>query len=157
MVFGASFIRGWLVDYLVEKRAINIHMGLSPYYRGSSCNFWALFDGRPGHVGATVHMLSKGLDSGDMLFHCLPKIPDSQNLFDFTMDAVRVAQESVVNAYGSGTLAEFPPVRQDRSQELRYSRNTEFSDEAAQRFLDSYGSISLTEVSYPKLLSPVFG
>jgi hypothetical protein len=157
VVFGASFIRGWLADYLVEKRAINIHMGLSPYYRGSSCNFWALSDGRPGHVGATVHMLSKGLDSGDMLFHCLPRIPNDQNLFDFTMDAVRIAQESVVGAYASGALAGMHPVRQDRSQELRYARNAEFNDEAAQHFLDSYDSISLAEVSYPKLLNPVFG
>ena len=44
VVFGASYIRDWLIDFLVEHRAINIHMGLSPYYRGSSCNFWALYD-----------------------------------------------------------------------------------------------------------------
>ncbi len=44
VVFGASFIRGWLVEELVAKRAVNVHMGLSPYYRGSSCNFWALHD-----------------------------------------------------------------------------------------------------------------
>ena len=37
VVFGASYIKGWLIDFLVEKNAFNIHMGLSPYYRGSSC------------------------------------------------------------------------------------------------------------------------
>ena len=69
IIFGSSFIKGWLVDYLIEKRAINIHMGLSPYYRGSSCNFWAMYDQKPEYVGATIHRLSKGLDSGDMFFH----------------------------------------------------------------------------------------
>ena len=38
VVFGSTYIKGWLVDFLVKRRAINIHMGLSPYYRGSSCN-----------------------------------------------------------------------------------------------------------------------
>ena len=73
VVFGASYIKGWLIDFLIEHRAINIHMGLSPYYRGSSCNFWALFDNNPSYVGATIHLLSKGLDSGDMLFPLCPK------------------------------------------------------------------------------------
>lgn len=29
VVFGASYIKGWLSDFLVEKDAINIHMGIS--------------------------------------------------------------------------------------------------------------------------------
>src|SRR5678815_2276252 len=41
VVFGASYIQGALCDVLVERRAVNIHMGVSPQYRGSSTNFWA--------------------------------------------------------------------------------------------------------------------
>ena len=40
IVFGASYIRDELIDRLIERRAVNIHMGVSPFYRGSSCNFW---------------------------------------------------------------------------------------------------------------------
>ena len=72
IVFGSSFIKGNLVDFLVDKKTINIHMGVSPYYRGSSCNFWAMKNSDFDLVGSTIHMLSKGLDSGDMLFHALP-------------------------------------------------------------------------------------
>ena len=72
VVFGSSFIKGWLIDYLIDNKALNIHMGLSPYYRGSSCNFWALFDSNPNYVGATIHFLSKGLDSGPIIFHSVP-------------------------------------------------------------------------------------
>ena len=63
VVFGASYIKGPLVEFLVTHRAINIHMGVSPYYRGTSCNFWAVFDGNPDLVGATIHLLSRGLNS----------------------------------------------------------------------------------------------
>ena len=31
IVFGASFIKGWLIDHLVNNEAINIHMGLSHF------------------------------------------------------------------------------------------------------------------------------
>ena len=51
-------------------------MGVSPYYRGTSCNFWAIYDDNPSYVGSTIHLLSKGLDSGDILFHCIPLIYD---------------------------------------------------------------------------------
>ena len=62
IVFGSSYIKGKLVDFLIKKKAINIHMGVSPYYRGADCNFWALQDYKPQFVGATIHYLSKGLD-----------------------------------------------------------------------------------------------
>ena len=71
IIFGASYIKGWLIDYLINNNAINIHMGLSPYYRGSSCNFWALYDENPHLVGATIHYISKGVDTGPMLYHAV--------------------------------------------------------------------------------------
>ena len=47
IVFGSSYIKGELVDFLVKQKAINIHMGVSPYYRGCDCKFWALYDNNP--------------------------------------------------------------------------------------------------------------
>ncbi|RMF80473.1 MAG: methionyl-tRNA formyltransferase, partial [Planctomycetota bacterium] len=76
VVFGASYIKGPLCDHLVRHAAVNIHMGVSPHYRGSSTNFWALRDGRPELVGATIHRLSTGLDSGPILRHAFPEPRD---------------------------------------------------------------------------------
>ena len=135
VVFGASYIKGWLVDFLIEKKAFNIHMGLSPYYRGSSCNFWALFDDNPEYVGATIHMLSKGLDSGDILFNCIPNYVRGDNPFDFTMRAVLVAQQSLVETIRSEAIFSFEHIKQDRKKEIRYSKNIEFNDLVADDFL----------------------
>ena len=81
VVFGFSCIKGPLGDFLVKHRAKNIHMGVSPYYRGALCNFWALFDARPDLVGATINVLSKKLDGGSMLFHALPEANEAGSLF----------------------------------------------------------------------------
>ncbi len=158
LVFGSSFIKGWLVEALVQKGAVNIHMGLSPYYRGSSCNFWALFDGKPAHVGATIHLLSKGLDSGEMLFHVTPEFI-GQTPFEFSMSAVKEAQDAVVTHLQRGTLFSFAPLAQDSSLEIRYSKNLEFNDAVAEEYLgrNITGEVlgqQLSASKFPDLISP---
>ena len=74
IVFGCSYIKSKLVDFLVNQKTINIHMGVSPYYRGTDCNFWALYDNNPHLVGATIHLLTKGLDSGPILYHAMSEM-----------------------------------------------------------------------------------
>ncbi len=138
IVFGASFIKGWLCEALVARSAINIHMGMSPWYRGSSTNFWAMYDGRPEMVGATIHRLTAGLDSGPMLFHALPSVAcDSAGLdpFIYGMRAVKAAQDSVVDRLRDQTLLSLPPIAQNRAMELRYTRNADFTDEVAAKYL----------------------
>lgn len=147
VVFGSSFIRGPLADFLVARQALNIHMGTSPYYRGSSCNFWALYDRRADYVGATVHLLSKGLDSGPMLFHALPKA-EPVDPFLLGMLAVKAAREGLLEYLSGGgigvssrqdacgTCSGLEPVPQDRSFEHRCMRNADFTDEVAAEYLE---------------------
>jgi hypothetical protein len=134
IVFGASYIKGRLCNELAARRAFNIHMGISPYYRGSSCNFWALYDRRSDLVGATIHLLSSGLDSGAMLFHALPPA-DTDDGFLLGMRAVKAAHDSVVQALQDGRLQSLEPVKQDKSHELRYTRNADFTDAVAEEYL----------------------
>src|SRR5438034_164847 len=130
VVFGASYIKGALCDYLVERGALNIHMGVSPYYRGSSTNFWAMYDNRPDLVGATIHLLSRGLDSGPILFHALPQA-DAVDPFIHGMRAVRAAHVGLVKCLQE----KLEPVPQDKSRELRYTRNADFTDQVASEYL----------------------
>jgi hypothetical protein len=145
VVFGASFIKRPLVDVLVEKKAINIHVGVSPFYRGSSCNFWAVNDNNAEYVGATIHLLTAGLDSGPMLFHTFPSY-DGENPFEFTMKAVKSAHIGLVSRIADASLKELLPEPQDRSCQLRYSKKDDFTDGIAERFLargDSLDSLSM--------------
>ncbi len=135
IVFGASYIRDPLIGRLIEKKAVNIHMGVSPYYRGATCNFWASKDGRAGLVGSTIHLLSAGLDSGDMLFHALPA-PAAVDPFLLGMLAVRAAHRGLAAQIRDGTLLQLPSVKQERSLEMRYSKKAEFTDDVAGDYLE---------------------
>lgn len=135
IVFGASYIRGWLGDYLINRRAINIHMGVSPYYRGAACNFWAVHDGHPELAGATIHLLERGLDSGPILYHALPG-PEKMDAFELGMKAVKAAHESIVERLASGELFRLRPAPQTSGNLLRYSKNADFTDEIAGKYLE---------------------
>lgn len=50
----------------VHENIINMHISLLPWNRGFSPNIWSFIDDTP--KGVTIHMLSAGLDEGDILF-----------------------------------------------------------------------------------------
>jgi hypothetical protein len=134
VVFGATYIKGGLCEHLVKHRAVNMHMGVSPQYRGSSCNFWAMYDRRPNLVGATLHLLTAGLDSGPVLRHALPPADETDG-FTLGMLAVRSAQRALIDCIGRNNLRDLAPVAQDKTRQLRYTRNADFTDEVAAEYL----------------------
>lgn len=136
IVFGTSYIKGDLIDFLVEKKCINLHMGISPFYRGTATNFWPLYEGKPEYVGTTVHLISKGLDSGDILYHALPKAQE-YDAFDLGMYAVKASHVSLAQLIKSQEIMSFKPVKQDKSLEMRYSKRLDFNDTIAEDFLQN--------------------
>lgn len=66
VVYGSSILKNnWL--QLFPKKIINVHLGLSPYYRGSATNYWPLVDGLPECVGATFMFIDEGIDTGEII------------------------------------------------------------------------------------------
>jgi len=66
IVFGSSIIRDPLLS-LIKSRAFNIHLGISPQYRGSATNFWAIYNNDFHNIGVTIHFIDQGIDSGDII------------------------------------------------------------------------------------------
>lgn len=66
VAYGCSIIKGRLLDGF-RGRFVNVHLGLSPYYRGTGTNFWPLANGEPEFVGATFMHLSPEVDGGEVI------------------------------------------------------------------------------------------
>tara|TARA_B100002019_G_scaffold293508_1_gene321741 strand:+ start:10377 stop:11174 length:798 start_codon:yes stop_codon:yes gene_type:complete len=126
IIFGSSFIKGDLVEKLVDKSAINLHMGISPFYRGSACNFWALYDNRPDLVGATIHYLTKGIDSGPILYHAVSE--QVENDFIYSMSTVKSAILSLALNIKNNTIFRYSSEIQNNKKEIRYSKKSDFND-----------------------------
>lgn len=73
-VFGSSIIKDPLLSLIPSGKFINLHLGLSPYYRGSGTNFWPFVNEELEYVGATLLHIDAGVDTGDIICHVRPEI-----------------------------------------------------------------------------------
>ena len=73
VAYGCSLIREPLISKF-PGRFLNVHLGLSPYYRGSGTNFFPLVDGAPEYVGATFMHLDAGIDTGEIIHQIRARI-----------------------------------------------------------------------------------
>ena len=64
--YGTSLIKSSLLT-VFEGRFLNVHLGLSPYYRGAGTNVWPLINGEPEMVGATFMHIDAGIDTGKII------------------------------------------------------------------------------------------
>mgnify|MGYP006131435239 CR=1 FL=1 len=64
--YGCSIIKSNLLDFY-KGRFINIHLGLSPYYRGSGTNFWPFVNNELQFIGTTFMYIDSGIDTGKII------------------------------------------------------------------------------------------
>ncbi len=97
LVFGTGLLRRPLIDAF-PGRVLNIHLGLSPYYRGAGTNFWPLVNGEPEYCGATIHFLDAGVDSGPIIAHVRPDIGHGDGPHDIGNRTIVAAADALADA-----------------------------------------------------------
>lgn len=98
VVFGCGIIRSPLLEALPTDRTWNLHQGLSPYYRGSGTNFWPFVEGRFEYLGATLHLLSAGVDAGAILAQTRPTIERTDTLHSIGCKTIVATAEMLSDA-----------------------------------------------------------
>jgi phosphoribosylglycinamide formyltransferase 1 len=97
LVFGTGILRDPLLSAF-SGRILNIHLGLSPYYRGAGTNFWPLVNREPEYVGATIHYLDAGIDTGPILSHARPQIERGDGPHDIGNKTIVAAAQALLRA-----------------------------------------------------------
>ena len=59
---------------------INMHVGITPWYRGSHGGYWALFNNDAANFGTTIHLVDTGVDTGAVIKQVFTK-PGKQDNF----------------------------------------------------------------------------
>lgn len=95
VVYGTSLIKTPLIDTW-PGRMINMHLGLSPYYRGTATNFYPLLNGEPEYVGVTIHLIDSGIDSGAIVKHARPAIVASDRPHTIGCKAILAGIEAMI-------------------------------------------------------------
>jgi hypothetical protein len=66
LVYGTSLLGPELLKKYPQSM-VNLHVGLPQYYRGSSCNIWPIINTELNCLGACVHRIDAGIDTGEIL------------------------------------------------------------------------------------------
>ena len=72
-VYGSSIIRGEIIKDF-HNRILNLHLGLSPYYRGAGTNYFPFVNEEPQYAGFSIIYLDEGIDTGKVIHQGRPKI-----------------------------------------------------------------------------------
>lgn len=141
LVFGTELLRGPVLAAF--GRLINLHLGLSPYYRGAGTNFWPLVNGEPEYVGATIHYLDAGLDSGPIIAHVRPAIEPGDGPHDIGNKTIAAAGPVLAAIARAHAQAPLPAVPQQGDGRLYFRRH--FSADAVRRLVSNFESGMVAE------------
>jgi hypothetical protein len=86
-IFGTDLIKDPLLAAL-PKDKVNLHLGLSPWYRGSATLFWPFYFLQPQFAGATFHQIVPEADAGEILHQCAPILSKGDGIHDVGARAV---------------------------------------------------------------------
>jgi len=112
LLFGTAILKdGWLCAF--KDNIINIHLGMSPFYRGSATLFWPFFNDEIEFAGATIHIAAKKVDAGDILARIRPDLEPGDTYYSINYKTIKKGIDmmpGVVMGYKNGSLK---PSKQD--------------------------------------------
>jgi methionyl-tRNA formyltransferase len=80
---------------------INVHRGMSQWYRGLDCDLWPIYEGQFERVGVTIHQVDERLDTGKIVAQWYIKLTRGMVLGSLraagTIEAVKLVQDLLTN------------------------------------------------------------
>jgi methionyl-tRNA formyltransferase len=108
-----------------------MHLGLSPYYRGSGTNFWPLVNGEPELVGTTIHLATLDVDAGAILKQVRPVITEGDRNHHIGCKAIIAGAEAMIEALSTYDQKQITPQPQASGGKLYHRKD--FNVEAVRK------------------------
>lgn len=121
VVFGPDLLSKEFLQVLPED-SVNLHLGLSPWYKGSATLFWPFYNLQPQYAGATIHKLTVNADAGGIVHQLVPKLEYGQGIHDVAGHTVLKASEDIISVLDyKRTNGELPGIHQKTQGRLYLS------------------------------------
>ena len=95
LIFGCGLIKDPLYSEL-PNNSINLHLGVSPRYRGAATLFWPFYFMEPCYAGTTFHYIISEPDAGDIVHQVVPELDPEDGIHDVACKAVIQSAEDAV-------------------------------------------------------------
>jgi methionyl-tRNA formyltransferase len=130
-VFGSSILKNDILDLVQPGKIVNMHLGLSPYYRGSGTNFWPFVNDELEYVGATILHIDPGVDTGDIITHVQPNFEVNDNVHTIGCKVIKKGTKTLIQILDSlkkgNTIIR---VKQWKIPNEKYYRMKDFDEES---------------------------
>ena len=80
-IFGVDLILDPVIDKL-PKNKVNLHLGLSPWYKGGATLYYPFYNLRPQFCGITFHQITKEADAGEIIHQAVPELNYGDKIHD---------------------------------------------------------------------------
>lgn len=91
---------------------INMHTGITPKYRGVHGGYWALVNNDTENCGVTVHLVDKGIDTGNILFQAKITATKKDNFYTYPFlqlgEGLPLMNKAIENALAGETKSILP-------------------------------------------------
>lgn len=138
VAYGCSIIRDPLLS-AYEGQFVNVHLGLSPYYRGTGTNYWPLVNGEPEYVGATFMNLDEGIDTGDVIHQIRARVYKDDGPHQIgnrvIADIAEVYPDIIRKFHDLSSIDH--PAEVDK-EDTKYYTSNDYSENATQRLYDNF-------------------
>lgn len=142
--YGCSIIKGDLIQAFPMK-FINIHLGLSPYYRGTGTNYWPLVNREPQFVGTTFMYIDEGVDTGQIIHQIRGRMYPLDTVHTIgnrlIQDTAMVAEKIMENAK---KIEGFNNITLPKGEQ-KYYMNKDFSEESVVKLYNNFENGMISE------------
>jgi folate-dependent phosphoribosylglycinamide formyltransferase PurN len=97
-IFGVDLIKEPVMGVLPHDK-VNLHLGLSPWYRGAATLFWPFYNLEPQLTGATFHQIVPEADAGAVIHQCVPELRAGDGIHDVGFRTVVKARDDLVRLF----------------------------------------------------------
>ena len=127
--YGCSIIRSRLLE-VFENKFINIHLGISPYYRGSGTNFWPFVENELSAIGSTFMHIDRGIDTGDIIHQIRARIKKNDSIHSIGNRLIHDSTTECVKL-----IKHFDKLKRYKKNNLkgRLYNNKDFSEESIKK------------------------
>lgn len=138
LLFGTVILDiAWLRAF--PGKIINLHLGLSPYYRGAATLLWPFANGEIECLGTTIHLAVERVDAGAILRRVKPDLRIGDSYYGATIRLIRHSIQimpEVVIDYLNGRIRPSP----QKLDEGRAYRMNDFNEEVLERVMAFVGA-----------------
>ncbi len=111
-VYGCGIVPNSVLS-IARLTALNMHTGLSPWYRGTHCTFWPIVNVEPEMIGSTVHACTREVDQGSIFDRVRPHLEPDDGLHEIFARCVKSGADAYVRAI-ERVVANAPGIEPER-------------------------------------------